>query len=39
MKKGTLFLAAAAGLCFTGFDVIGIIVAGVGVYTGNLEVK
>jgi len=38
-NNGALVLLSAAGLCFVGFDILGLAVAGAGVFTGAIETK
>ena len=39
MKKGYIFLGSAAAFCLVGFDIVGLIVAGAGIYTGKVELN
>ncbi len=39
LNKGALALLSASGLCLVGFDIVGIAVAGFGVFTGSVEIK
>ena len=38
-NNGALVLVSAAGLCLVGFDVLGLAVAGAGIFTGAIETK
>lgn len=39
MNSGALYLASAAGLCFIGFDIVGIVLVGAGVLHGKVKVE
>lgn len=39
ITKGTILLVSAGSLCLFGLDIVGLAVAGYGVFSGEIKVK